>query len=330
MYFSRTDLHDVLQSRFGFAAFRAGQCEAIQALFEQRFFSWTTMSVLAIRSGRRLASCAMRDGSRARSWLQRSRGCNGGSGPRGWYELDLSDFRDHSELFLGVRVGADPEMTPRLPLGTTPFAAFAQHAGSADRADEASHATSAAVAGDLACSGCIDSTHVGSDALTAFNLASNSVGSSELAVNYAGSGTKGGPATSANNLSCSSCVSSSEVTFNYAASTSKAGAASNLSCSNCVSSSEVGLNHAASTSKAGAASNLSCTDCVSNNELDLTVTVYHAAQGNGVTATGKMFCALSRAWFGNPGIVYGCAIDRNGTTWTLETEPGELCEMIRF
>ncbi|MBI5500288.1 MAG: tail fiber domain-containing protein [Deltaproteobacteria bacterium] len=44
--------------------------------------------------------------------------------------LDLAGFRDHDGLWLGVRVGADPEMA-RFQIATTGYAAFAQYAGDA-------------------------------------------------------------------------------------------------------------------------------------------------------------------------------------------------------
>jgi hypothetical protein len=44
--------------------------------------------------------------------------------------LDLALFRDHGVVYLGVRVGSDPEMQ-RIQIATTPFAAFAQYAGDA-------------------------------------------------------------------------------------------------------------------------------------------------------------------------------------------------------
>lgn len=49
----------------------------------------------------------------------------------GGQPLDLALFRDHHELTLGITVGDDPEMTPRLPFGTVPFAAYAEYAGDA-------------------------------------------------------------------------------------------------------------------------------------------------------------------------------------------------------
>jgi hypothetical protein len=45
--------------------------------------------------------------------------------------IDLALFRDVGTIYLGITVGGDPEMTPRLEVGTVPFAAFAQHAGDA-------------------------------------------------------------------------------------------------------------------------------------------------------------------------------------------------------
>ncbi|MBO6940151.1 MAG: hypothetical protein JJ863_34585 [Deltaproteobacteria bacterium] len=49
--------------------------------------------------------------------------------------LDLSLFRDISDTHIGVQVGADPEMTPRIRLGTVPYAAFARYAGDAATID---------------------------------------------------------------------------------------------------------------------------------------------------------------------------------------------------
>ncbi len=44
-------------------------------------------------------------------------------------QLDLSMFRDQPALFLGISVDGESEMSPRLVIGTTPWAGFAQHAG---------------------------------------------------------------------------------------------------------------------------------------------------------------------------------------------------------
>jgi hypothetical protein len=59
--------------------------------------------------------------------------------------LDLATFRDNGTVYLGIQVGGDPEMSPRLQLATVPFAAVAQHvaAGGVDRAALASDALAA-------------------------------------------------------------------------------------------------------------------------------------------------------------------------------------------
>lgn len=56
--------------------------------------------------------------------------------------LNLAAFTGQ-DLFLGVTVGADPEMTPRLPFGTVPYAAYAPRAGNAASATTALNATNA-------------------------------------------------------------------------------------------------------------------------------------------------------------------------------------------
>jgi hypothetical protein len=43
-------------------------------------------------------------------------------------QLDLSLFRDHSELWLGIKVGDDAEM-PRVFLGSVPYSGFAEYTG---------------------------------------------------------------------------------------------------------------------------------------------------------------------------------------------------------
>lgn len=43
--------------------------------------------------------------------------------------LDLALFRDNSTLFVGVSINGGSEMSPRIALGTVPFAAYAEHAG---------------------------------------------------------------------------------------------------------------------------------------------------------------------------------------------------------
>ncbi|MEZ4364823.1 MAG: hypothetical protein R2939_00885 [Kofleriaceae bacterium] len=49
--------------------------------------------------------------------------------------LDPIVFQGLSDLFLGLKVGADDEMTPRLPIGTVPYAAWADGAADSARLD---------------------------------------------------------------------------------------------------------------------------------------------------------------------------------------------------
>src|SRR5262245_60742571 len=49
--------------------------------------------------------------------------------------LDLSLFETQSTLFLGITVDNDVELTPRISLGTVPWAAFANRAGDARTLD---------------------------------------------------------------------------------------------------------------------------------------------------------------------------------------------------
>jgi len=46
--------------------------------------------------------------------------------------LDLAMFAGASNLYLGITVDADPEMTPRIQVGSVPFAAYAEQCGAVD------------------------------------------------------------------------------------------------------------------------------------------------------------------------------------------------------
>ena len=85
--------------------------------------------------------------------------------------LLLQHFGDGKARWLGVTVGADPELT-RVRLGAVPFAI---------------HALRAAEAMAVSCSGCLGSAQ----------LAAGAVKAEHLGLTWAGSATKGGPATSA-------------------------------------------------------------------------------------------------------------------------------------
>jgi hypothetical protein len=45
--------------------------------------------------------------------------------------LDMSLFSSSAPKYLGIKVGTEDEMTPRLPLGSVPYAAYAEYAGDA-------------------------------------------------------------------------------------------------------------------------------------------------------------------------------------------------------
>lgn len=64
--------------------------------------------------------------------------------------LDLGLFRDNQELFLGVEVDSDGEMSPRFTLGAVPYAGFAQHAGDAQTLQGLSPAAFRATANPVA------------------------------------------------------------------------------------------------------------------------------------------------------------------------------------
>ncbi len=80
--------------------------------------------------------------------------------------------------WLGVKIGADPEL-PRQPVDAVSYAL---------------------VADTLACTGCISASQV----------ANGGISAAKVGFNYAGSSTKGGPAS---DLACTGCVSSKEMKF---------------------------------------------------------------------------------------------------------------------
>ena len=87
-------------------------------------------------------------------------------------------------LWLGIQVGVEPEL-PRASLHAVAYAMRAE------------------MSSGLACSGCVASKH----------LAEGSIGASKLGFSYAGSTSKGGPATSALTLKCTGCVTTSQMKF---------------------------------------------------------------------------------------------------------------------
>ncbi len=92
--------------------------------------------------------------------------------------LDAKALAALAKPWFGVKVGADPEL-PRQPLHSVAFAHVAQ---------------------TLACTGCVSASQV----------ANGGISAAKVGFNYAGSTTKGGPAS---DLACTGCVSSKEMKF---------------------------------------------------------------------------------------------------------------------
>lgn len=185
-----------------------------------------------------------------------------------------STLADQPELWLEAQVAGETPL-PRRPIHAVPFA------GTAERS------LTAALAQDLACSGCVSA--------------------SEVSFGYAAAAIPGGAAL---DLACSGCVSSGEVSFPFALSDTKGGDAIGLSCSGCIgtahvadgslSASDVGFAYAGSASKGGPASDVACTGCIGS--LDLAANL---ALGGDVTVSGALTACTAGA--GGCGVAVGLA-----------------------
>ena len=96
--------------------------------------------------------------------------------------LDVGVLDGMKGMWLGVQVAGDPELN-RQPMHSVTYALLAQRAA------------------DLACTGCVNGGA----------LAAGSITGDKVAFTWAGSKTKGGPATSALDLACTGCVSLAEL-----------------------------------------------------------------------------------------------------------------------
>ncbi len=121
----------------------------------------------------------------------------------GYYNFTIDGIDEEQviaagRLELAITIG-DVELSPRIPINSTPFsimASYADHAGSAE---------------DLQCAGCVTENQLDSTIKSKLNGLGESIGEGPLADNS---------------------ISDSKISFNYAASSSKGGPASDLKCAN--------------------------------------------------------------------------------------------------
>ena len=171
-------------------------------------------------------------------------------------------FRDNGALWLETKVAAEPPL-PRRPLLPTGYAYHARTAGAAL---------------SLACSGCVGASTIAAGSIGTTQLADGAVTSGKAGFNYAGSSTKGGPATTA-------------LHANTADAADTATTASDLQCSGCVADADIAFNYAASTSKGGAATNaanVTCAGCVGVADLDIAALDARYLAKTGGTLTGDL------------------------------------------
>jgi len=125
--------------------------------------------------------------------------------------LSVALFAANPELWLGLKVGGDPEL-PRVRLWSAPYAMVAGHAVEAegvttplgaDKVDfnYAASSGKGGAATDLACTLCVGEGEIAAGSVTA----------DKLGFTYAGSSTKGGAATSALGLECTGCIDASHI-----------------------------------------------------------------------------------------------------------------------
>ncbi len=92
---------------------------------------------------------------------------------------------NNNDLWLGIAVGADSEMSPRDKIASAPYALLANVAD-----------------------GSITQFKLADDAVTSAKIANGTVGSDDVGFNYAGSSSKGGAAT---DLVCTNCIQSTDI-----------------------------------------------------------------------------------------------------------------------
>jgi len=114
--------------------------------------------------------------------------------------LDATIFEGGKAQWVGVQVDAEPEL-PRVALSTSPYAFAANVAASA----MALTCSGCDGLGELA-AGAVDTAAIADGAVTSGKLGAAAVTAEKVAFTYAGSESKGGPATSALALQCTGCI----------------------------------------------------------------------------------------------------------------------------
>lgn len=115
------------------------------------------------------------------------------------------------DIYLGVTVESDSEMTPRKQITSVAFAMKAALTeGVVDQGVTTMMIGDDAVTGAKIAADEVTSSHIVTGAVGSSEIEDNSLSSSDVAFNYAGSSSKGGPAT---DLDCSGCVDESEMSF---------------------------------------------------------------------------------------------------------------------
>jgi len=100
-------------------------------------------------------------------------------------DIQTSDIANNDNLWLGIVVGGDAEMSPREKIASSPYAMLANVPD-----------------------GSITSVKLADNAVTSAKIQDGQVSSSDVGFNYAASSSKGGPASS---VACSNCISSGEI-----------------------------------------------------------------------------------------------------------------------
>ncbi|MBK7918066.1 MAG: hypothetical protein IPJ94_17780 [Chloroflexi bacterium] len=108
----------------------------------------------------------------------------------GSLNTDLTNIvQSHNNLYLGVTVGTDPEMSPRVQLGSVPFSIWAlsvadgsiTEAKIADLAVTAAKLAENAVINSKIAAGAVSGPKLAADAVTTDKIATGAVGNSDLA-----------------------------------------------------------------------------------------------------------------------------------------------------